>query len=261
MIRGKYISRRFRQAAGPRQPICVSTRRHPCAAPSGNAVRNNHDERIPGILRGSKKMNLRSLSVLAAAVLMLAACKQSPDTSANTAGGSGAATTATSAPSGPAGLARGLRSECRRPRLLRLRPVGHQGRGPDDAAAPGDVAEEISERHRHGRRTLRRARHARIQPRARQPPRQRREERARGARHPREPHPDHQLRQGPADRGRLQRGGLGAEPHRHHRHQLTGWPETEKGACPPSATGSWSGRGRRPFLPKTPVSVGGEGQG
>jgi peptidoglycan-associated lipoprotein len=47
-------------------------------------------------------MNLRSLSVLAAAVLMLAACKQSPDTSANTAGGSGAATTATSAPSGPA---------------------------------------------------------------------------------------------------------------------------------------------------------------
>jgi peptidoglycan-associated lipoprotein len=31
-------------------------------------------------------MNLRSLSVLAAAVLLLAACKQSPDTSANTSG-------------------------------------------------------------------------------------------------------------------------------------------------------------------------------
>jgi len=47
-------------------------------------------------------MNLRSLSVLAAAVLMLAACKQSPETSTNTSGGAGAATTATTAPSGPA---------------------------------------------------------------------------------------------------------------------------------------------------------------
>jgi len=47
-------------------------------------------------------MNLRSLSVLAAVVLMLAACKQSPETSANTAGGAGAATTASTAPSGPA---------------------------------------------------------------------------------------------------------------------------------------------------------------
>lgn len=39
-------------------------------------------------------MNLRSLSVLAAAVLLLAACKQNPDTSANTSG----ATNATNAP-------------------------------------------------------------------------------------------------------------------------------------------------------------------
>jgi peptidoglycan-associated lipoprotein len=45
-------------------------------------------------------MNLRSLSVLAAAVLMLAACKESPQTSGNTAGGAGMATAAT--PSGPA---------------------------------------------------------------------------------------------------------------------------------------------------------------
>jgi len=44
-------------------------------------------------------MNLRSLSVLAAAVLMLAACKESPETSANTAGGTGAAMAATGAPS------------------------------------------------------------------------------------------------------------------------------------------------------------------
>jgi peptidoglycan-associated lipoprotein len=41
-------------------------------------------------------MNLRSLSVLAAAVLLLAACKESPDMSANTSG----ATNATSANSG-----------------------------------------------------------------------------------------------------------------------------------------------------------------
>jgi peptidoglycan-associated lipoprotein len=46
-------------------------------------------------------MNLRSLSVLAAAVLMLAACKEAPQTSANTAGGAGAAAPAMAAPSGP----------------------------------------------------------------------------------------------------------------------------------------------------------------
>jgi peptidoglycan-associated lipoprotein len=47
-------------------------------------------------------MNLRSLSVLAAALLLLAACKEAPQTSANTAGGTGAANAATAAPSGPA---------------------------------------------------------------------------------------------------------------------------------------------------------------
>ncbi len=47
-------------------------------------------------------MNLRSLSVLAAAVLLLAACKENPGTATNTSGGAGAATTASSAPSGPA---------------------------------------------------------------------------------------------------------------------------------------------------------------
>jgi peptidoglycan-associated lipoprotein len=47
-------------------------------------------------------MNLRSLGVLAAALLLLAACKQSPDTSANTSGGAGGANTTASAPSGPA---------------------------------------------------------------------------------------------------------------------------------------------------------------
>ena len=41
------------------------------------------------------------------------------------------------------------------------------------------------------------------------------------ARRRRQPHPDHQLRQGSPDRRRLERGGLGAEPRRHHRHQLT----------------------------------------
>jgi peptidoglycan-associated lipoprotein len=45
-------------------------------------------------------MNLRSLSVLAAAVLMLAACKQGGEEGANTQGGS--ATTASSQPTGPA---------------------------------------------------------------------------------------------------------------------------------------------------------------
>ena len=41
-------------------------------------------------------MNLRSLSVLAAAVLLLAACKESPDTSANTSGATNATGGATS---------------------------------------------------------------------------------------------------------------------------------------------------------------------
>ncbi|HUK59832.1 MAG TPA: peptidoglycan-associated lipoprotein Pal [Stellaceae bacterium] len=47
-------------------------------------------------------MNLRSLSVLAAAVLLLAACKENPGTESNTSGGAGGAMTASSAPSGPA---------------------------------------------------------------------------------------------------------------------------------------------------------------
>jgi peptidoglycan-associated lipoprotein len=47
-------------------------------------------------------MNLRSLSVLAAAVLLLAACKQSPDNSANTSGATNTAASQSGAGSGPA---------------------------------------------------------------------------------------------------------------------------------------------------------------
>ena len=47
-------------------------------------------------------MNFRSLSVLAAAVILLAACKQSPETSANTSGATNTAGAASSAASGPA---------------------------------------------------------------------------------------------------------------------------------------------------------------
>jgi peptidoglycan-associated lipoprotein len=42
-------------------------------------------------MQGSKKMNLRSLSVLAAAILLLAACKQTPETGAATGGAAAAA--------------------------------------------------------------------------------------------------------------------------------------------------------------------------
>jgi peptidoglycan-associated lipoprotein len=45
-------------------------------------------------------MNLRSLSVLAAAVLLLAACKENPDMSANTSGATNATSTTSAAPSG-----------------------------------------------------------------------------------------------------------------------------------------------------------------
>jgi peptidoglycan-associated lipoprotein len=52
-------------------------------------------------------MNLRSLSVLAAAVLLLAACKQSPDTSANTSG----ATNSTGVTAPASGVTKGSRED------------------------------------------------------------------------------------------------------------------------------------------------------
>ena len=59
-------------------------------------------------------------------------------------------------------------------------------------------------RHGHDRGPLRRARHARIQPRARRAPRRGGQERAGRARHPGGAHPDDQLRQGAADRRRVE---------------------------------------------------------
>ena len=105
-------------------------------------------------------------------------------------------------------------SPVRRPGLLRLRFLRARRRGPRDARRPGRLAGALSDRAGHDRGPCRRARHPRIQSRARRPPRQCGARLSRVARHRAGADADDQLGQGAPGRARIQRERLGPEPPR-----------------------------------------------
>ena len=101
---------------------------------------------------------------------------------------------------------------------LRHRPVRYRCRSARDPRQPGGVAAALPQRPHHDRGALRRTRHARIQSRARRPPRQCGQELSRRARHRRGADHDDQLRQGTPRRAGVGRSELGAEPPRGDRY-------------------------------------------
>ena len=165
------------------------------------------------------EMHARIISLLGA-LLLLAACSSPPPE------------TPPPGPPGPPGggdrldehcpgIATGPRGKRRRPRLLRLRPIGYHAGSAADPGPAGRLAAALSECHRDDRRPLRRARHARIQSRARRAPRSSGQERACRIGNFRIPGLDDQLWQRTPDCRRLERGGLGSEPCGHHHCQLS----------------------------------------
>ena len=171
-------------------------------------------------------MIIRMIGV-AAAMLLLAACSSAPPPANGERPGAARrrrAAPARYAPGSPAGISRG---DGRRSRvLLPMTSPTISSEGQQDPAAPVPMAEALCAGLDHDRGALRRAaRHARIQPRAfgERVRATAGQECPRRAGHPGGAHPDDQpLWQGAgkqADRRRIGRGRLRAEPRRYHDRQ------------------------------------------
>ena len=134
---------------------------------------------MASILRGAK------FAAVVAAALAMAGCAKNNDQ--NLAGGAAAP-----------GSQQDFRRQCRRSRLLRNQFLGADRSGPRHARQAVAMAQQLQPLFLHRRRPRRRARHARIQYRARRPPRRDRAAISRLARHRGHAHAHHLLRQGAA---------------------------------------------------------------
>ncbi len=148
------------------------------------------------------------LAAVLAAALALAACANNPATNPNANAGSTAPPLRAARRTSWSMSATACSSNPIRPELT------SQSRG--DARQAGAVAAALQPLHLHDRRPCRRARHARIQHRARRPPRPDGARLSGVARHRQLAHADDLLRQGAAGRGVQRHLLLVAEPPRRH---------------------------------------------